>query len=73
MNALRTLYEAEKSRTVVSAVEPVKKLVDADKEHLIPEEIYDPYDDSKLGNKKAAKNSTYRIPEKKSEETKESE
>jgi N-acetyl-gamma-glutamylphosphate reductase len=74
MNALRTLYEAEKSRTVVSAVEPVKKLVDADKEHLIPEEIYDPYDDSKLGNKKAAKNATYGIPEEKpqseAEETK---
>lgn len=73
MNDLKTLYEAEKSRTVVSATEPVKKLVDADKEHLIPEEIYDPYDDSKLGRNKAAKNSTYRIPEEKPQsETEES-
>ena len=62
MNDLKTLYEAEKSRNVVSATEPVKELVDADKEHLIPEEIYDPYDDSRLGWNKVAYNSTYRIP-----------
>ena len=63
MNDLKTLYEAEKSRNVVSATESVKELVDADKEHLIPEEIYDPYDASRLGRNKAANNSTYRIPE----------
>ena len=63
MNDLKTLYEAEKSRNVVSATESVKELVDADKEHLIPEEIYDPYDKSRLGRNKAANNSTYRIPE----------
>lgn len=63
MNDLKILYDAEKNRIADPAAGPVNELVDADKEQLIPEEIYDPYDDSKIGYKKAAKNSTYRIPE----------
>jgi hypothetical protein len=63
MNALRTLYEAEKSRTITSAGESVKTLINANIEEAIPEEIYDPHEDSRKGRNKTAKNNTYRIPE----------